>query len=473
MNYLADLNNLAHLFFLQCLTYLTTPDTSFPHASRPQHVVYIDRTGAGKTTAIIVPALLDRSLITIVITPLVPLHQSLFSSLRQTRQKCPLLCDIFEWAPELHARPGLIVLATAEQAAFDPRFKSFVQQGKTMPGCHVRFVVDEPQVFYLHSRFRDSISQIPLILDGQDLPITFLSATLPPSFMNNFFTLFNKHPSSTVTFRNDSTARFNLAYHFTSVTTAQVEDPSETLFQHSQESLHPGTKLGILYFGYKNDGHQYAHQFTNYLQTQGILSKVEVFTGDLSHSERSAMIDRWTTGDSHPLLVSVVLPPLKRHFPFTFFFLRFPRRVWSPYPQPEACFFFLTMSNSLLSLQFATPGSIGQGVDIPNVRLTIHFNIRYGGLVSWIQETGRAGRDGDMANCLTYMPSSYASTAMAIEGDEKAYQNMITSEECRRVEIASFLDGKQVSSFHCLKVQHAALCDRCSETVEAHNPIRG
>ncbi|EGZ05034.1 hypothetical protein PHYSODRAFT_534977, partial [Phytophthora sojae] len=49
---------------------------------------------------------------------------------------------------------------------------------------------------------------------------------------------------------------------------------------------------------------------------------------------------------------------------------------------------------------------LGQGVDYPNVRTVLHFGLAHS-LTDYAQETGRSGRDGKPAKCVTIYSEPY------------------------------------------------------------------
>jgi len=64
-----------------------------------------------------------------------------------------------------------------------------------------------------------------------------------------------------------------------------------------------------------------------------------------------------------------------------------------------------------------TTNAFGMGIDIPNIRLVIHLETP-GDITSYIQETGRAGRDGEKAHCaLLYSEADLAKQEYFIENN--------------------------------------------------------
>jgi len=100
--------------------------------------------------------------------------------------------------------------------------------------------------------------------------------------------------------------------------------------------------------------------------------------------------------------------------------------------------------------------ALGLGFDMPNVRLVLHAEPPFD-LVSYGQESGRAGRDGKPSEAIVLMsadriPSKFKTT------DERLLWEYMTSVECRRVKIDQYFDGN-LATVSCLEDQEA--CDNC------------
>ncbi|WP_061223939.1 RecQ family ATP-dependent DNA helicase [Leptospira weilii] len=107
--------------------------------------------------------------------------------------------------------------------------------------------------------------------------------------------------------------------------------------------------------------------------------------------------------------------------------------------------------------------AFGMGLDNPDVRLVVHFQIP-ASLESYYQEAGRAGRDGKSSNCiLFYHPSDLVTQNFIIgkENNRKGGETLLSfvkeyaiSDRCRQQILCSYF-GEEIKS--------CKTCDICSE----------
>ncbi|KAG8718553.1 hypothetical protein FRC08_005013 [Ceratobasidium sp. 394] len=101
---------------------------------------------------------------------------------------------------------------------------------------------------------------------------------------------------------------------------------------------------------------------------------------------------------------------------------------------------------------------LGTGIHHPGCRLVIHWGVPHG-MLSYAQETGRAGRAGDPALCiLMYWTGVREPDRPDIQGDIPM-DKMLRDSRCLRIHLSGYLDGEEevVSCFS----DRFALCDRC------------
>lgn len=127
--------------------------------------------------------------------------------------------------------------------------------------------------------------------------------------------------------------------------------------------------------------------------------------------------------------------------------------------------------DSPIRIIFATV-AFGLGVDIPDVRYVVHWGMSRS-METYLQESGRAGRDGELAYSIVYVkPSDYVHINKAVATYCKSFV------QCRRKQIADYfcLSGQKF----CCKV-HAnqrvdirtkgtcKCCDFCYENCRCEN----
>ncbi|HXF60705.1 MAG TPA: DNA helicase RecQ [Caldilineaceae bacterium] len=109
--------------------------------------------------------------------------------------------------------------------------------------------------------------------------------------------------------------------------------------------------------------------------------------------------------------------------------------------------------------------AFGMGIDKPDVRFVLHYNMPKN-LESYFQQIGRAGRDGERADCLLlYTRQDFATAQALIQGGAKEHQqhqqallqqmiDYVESAACRRRQLLAYF-GEQEPPDGC------EMCDNC------------
>lgn len=119
-------------------------------------------------------------------------------------------------------------------------------------------------------------------------------------------------------------------------------------------------------------------------------------------------------------------------------------------------------STSRLRIVFATI-AFGMGVDIPNIRQIIHWSPP-SDVETYIQETGRAGRDGETS----FVKLFYSKRDLSLSFMEESIKNYCTDKQlCRRVvlfqDFGLNLSNKPVGCKCCCICSLSCVCKYCSD----------
>ncbi|GAW02434.1 dna partial [Lentinula edodes] len=273
-----------------------------------------------------------------------------------------------------------------------------------------RVFFDEAHKIHTDTNFRHCFELIHhLVRTG--VPITFLSGSLMPRAIPYILRIMHISDPSIVDEIRRETHRPNLKY----------------IIQKTDEERHFATLKGFI--GEKMiqlDSHERGMVFTASKREADMLGSqlgIPVYHSDLPNNARTAAATLWHNG---------VLPTDR----------------------------FI-----------AATEAFGAGINEPHVKIVIHSNPR--SLINFVQETGRAGRDGDPAHCYTFfhrLPPILSVQETEQYGDPSAQMEMreaLQTLHCFRLTFRC-MDGKARS---CASLPKAQLCSNCEEYAQVGRMI--
>lgn len=113
---------------------------------------------------------------------------------------------------------------------------------------------------------------------------------------------------------------------------------------------------------------------------------------------------------------------------------------------------------------------LGVGFDLAHVRNVYHIGLAWS-LIAWMQEAGRAGRDGEKASShmLTWRDEIESHPETMGYTEDTLRTMAVDRDRCRRMTIGHVLDGKSTS---CVQLRGVNLCDNCKRALATEHPPR-
>ena len=113
-------------------------------------------------------------------------------------------------------------------------------------------------------------------------------------------------------------------------------------------------------------------------------------------------------------------------------------------------------------------GALGTGINIEGIVYVVHVGRPYG-LTSFVQQSGRGGRNGEVSESVIITRVAHSSgrrrseimSEYSVEQiDEDAMTEFIQSQGCRRQVLGRYMDGEEGGSSSCSQMD-GVFCDRC------------
>ncbi|TEB21016.1 P-loop containing nucleoside triphosphate hydrolase protein, partial [Coprinellus micaceus] len=298
--------------------------------------IIVLRTGLGKTAIALLPAMVE-DCVTVVVVPLIILFEEWESRL----QKARIPFDTFAHDRTTPINTGAkVVLVSSDTARFASWKEAIAKLHDIRPV--VRMVIDEAHYYFTDLNFRSNALGNPFSLRTLPFQIVLLSATIPPAAEAHLKTEFGLHIPHII---RGLSHRKELKYRILEGgenIEAMVEQFTLYCDQLQEEQQWSDGDRWIVFVPWVAEGYYVAD-----------LLGVEFYHADsdafpITREERSEMYGRFTRGEKKGLVASTAL---------------------------------------------------GAGTDYPHIRLTCHLGAMYG-MVNFVQQSSRAGRDGKSAHCI-------------------------------------------------------------------------
>ncbi len=359
-------------------------------------IVQVASTGGGKSLSFLLPAYCAPGGSTIVVVPLVALRDDL-------RRRCEVAgigYHVWQGEEASRARSAPLVFVTPE-SAITKAFQRFATRLRGRQQLD-RIVVDEcHSVLGSSATFRPKLGQLGSVIHSMGVQLVFLTATLPPHEQDLFYSTMGLDPSRVQMYRG-CTTRPNISYHVVQpMAAARGRDILQQVVSGLvTDGLARYTTGRLIVYGGS----------VRLVQELGVQLGCPTYYADVgSIQEKRAIMEAWVhaCGDRTSGVPRVIV----------------------------------------------ATNALGMGIDVPDVRMVIHVGppVRF---QDYIQESGRAGRDGLRSEAVLVMqPGPIASRV------EEAMQEFLERGRCRRIVMDRVMDGLE-GRLGCGESEVA--CDSCN-----------
>lgn len=369
---------------------------------REHDLLVILPTGGGKSLVFQLPVFMERKMVTVVIIPFVAL-------LEEMKEKCEKLgLDAQIWTDEigldLLESSGLIFVGI--EHAVRPSFQQLLVQLEGSKRLS-RLVFDECHTIYSQKSFRPIMRRLGSLIRCVSVPVILLSASLPKEMENELTKTLGLEE---LVILRTCTDRLELEYKVVDVSDSVSTmrelnwEIGNAFVMATKEWNMKKTDRVIIYCLQTN----WAEELAKYLNEKLNKEFSGVYHAKLTVEERRENLSRWKSGRYKCLCAT---------------------------------------------------GALGTGLDYSSVRFVIHQGFARS-QVDFVQEVGRAGRDGQRAKAITIFWDGLIKEVKdwINEDDMNKVLEWIGTSECKRKELGIYCDGK---GRDCLSLQDAELCCNC------------
>lgn len=394
-----------------------------------QDALIVLPTAGGKSLVFQLPAFVHSARCSVVVVPLVALQSDII-------RRCSALGISAVLWNDRHVADARLILASVEHLD-TAEYKSFTLDKQRNASLHAIFI-EEAHLVLLWDSFRDVLSKLHNLIrpPGVTCPVLALTATAPPQLSADIGTACGLREFVTV---RAPTSRPNIRYSVKDTSDADLK-LCVTEQVKSLSSSHLGRKAHfIVYTKTRLECELFATACAVMCDTVSVF----FYHGGCRAAEKSEAYKSWLhiAEDKHALMVAT--------------------------------------------------SAFGSGIDVPTVRAIVHVG-KPSNLLDYVQETGRAGRDGAVCDAVTINTSSCKEGDMSALIEKISEHQSTTDDEnerrfgvprgfhessptCRRFVPDEFIDGLQ-NPESCLE-REVELCDVCSRSrqntfTNTHTPVR-
>jgi superfamily II DNA or RNA helicase len=396
---------------------LNDPDARFKSSYQAKAVqLFLNRltdlliilpTGGGKSLTFEIAPILEAEGTTVLILPFV----ALMTEMRQRLKKVLPKFKAEQWHTGRRSDNGLpnILLVSIEEAV-SMEFQSFIQLANVNQIVR-RWVVDEFHVLITQSEFRPVFPRLVTTIRLIPVPFVGLSATIPESYVDLVRIMMS---SITTTVVRSPTDRPNLRYRVYRLQKDTEEELDKELCRQIKGAWNVCTDEEETRFIVFTHTAAAADQFMQLVneKSEELGMKAVAYHSRMDRDSKEKAYRKWKDGEAK-LLVGT--------------------------------------------------GAIGAGMDFAHVRRVWHRGFASSN-INFIQEMGRAGRDGEPALCVLIYCSAVEEDCKRFIGAEyiAEHKSYIEEQGCLRAYLTEFVDGARID---CLSSSEAEMCMPCTSVM--------
>jgi superfamily II DNA or RNA helicase len=378
-------------------------------------ILAVMKTGGGKSLLFMLPASFKYSGTTIVIVPLLSLRQDF-------QRRCGLShISCKAWDPE-HPPVGVKVVLVTPESFVTAKFWAFLNGLRTTHQLD-RIVLDECHILLdSSSSYRPSILQLKK-LALVEARLVFLTATLPPSRLAEFWQLLNL-PNAIVHEFRMATTRTNLQYSIIQLDLNRLDrgDRQNRVDRHERHDRQNR--------GDRHDSDNESDDSIDRDIVAALAAVVNRYHHQVQQNGGKTIVYARGVGTVEDLAMELGCATYHAHS-----------------EDREGTL------NRFISGEFSiitATSALGLGIDIPDIRLVMHVQTPWT-LLDYAQESGRAGRDGLVSKVVIIQDGREV---------EDLPLRRFMGRECRRVILDEYFDGR-VDRIGCEEGEE--ICDICQE----------